>query len=59
MSKSGHQFKRGEYTRIKNGLRSKINPGQIGKLDGIGFEWASPKRKESTAHDEGGESKLF
>ena len=47
---------RGEYTRLKKGLRSKINPGQIAKLDGIGFEWASPKRKKSTAKDEGGEN---
>jgi len=27
---------RGEYTRLKKGLRSKINPGQIAKLYGIG-----------------------
>ena len=36
---------RGEYTRLKKGLRSKINPGQIAKLDGIGFEWTTSKQK--------------
>jgi len=44
---------RGEYSRFKKGLKSKITPGQIAKLDGIGFEWISPKRKNIlTAHDE-------
>ena len=54
MSKSGHQFKEENTPDLRKGLRSQINPGQIAKLDGIGFEWASPKRKKSTAHDEGG-----
>ena len=47
---------RREYNRLRKGLCSTITAGQIAKLNGIGFEWASPKRKKSTAHDEGGEN---
>ena len=47
---------RGEYSRLKKGLKSTITPDQIAKLDGIGFEWVSSKRNKSTAHGEGGEN---
>ena len=36
---------RGEYSRFEKGLKSKITPDQIAKLDGIAFEWIPPKRK--------------
>ena len=47
---------RREYSRLKKGLHSTITSDQIAKLNGIGFEWVSPKSKKSTVHDEGGEN---
>ena len=48
---------RGEYSRFKKGLKSKITLDQIAKLNGIAFEWISPKRKNILkAHDDKGEN---
>jgi len=41
---------RGEYSRIKKGLKSQLTPYQIAKLDDIGFEWVSPKTKTTLMH---------
>ena len=48
---------RGEYSRFEKGLKSKITPDQITKLNGIAFEWTPPKRKHILkAQDEEGDN---